>query len=63
MAAQAAACQAKHSVARTSNDGASVAHSATQHHAGTVAAGRAGVTRVHAQHIEHVPAWWKQASG
>ncbi len=53
MAAQAAASQAKHCVSSLQ---ASDALSSSHNHAGTVAAGCTGVARVHAQHIEHIPA-------
>jgi hypothetical protein len=55
MAAQAAHSQAKHSVARPSNDPGAVHDLPAQHHAGAVAAGRPGVSWVHAQHIQHIP--------
>ena len=55
MAAQAACSQTKHRLASSQGG----ARPGGCDHAGTVAAGRARVARVHAQHVEHVPAEMK----
>ena len=61
MAAQAAGSQAKDSIAWLKSG--SAAWWNVCHYCGAVAAGRTGVSWIHAQHVEHIPAEHGQMMG